>query len=201
MTRSGWRDRRREATAQALAEAAFELTKTHGLDGFVIGDVTRRAGYSRRTFSNYYSCKEAAVASVAYSGVAAAGDALVEVSDGVSLLDALQALLQQQLTTQTLTRMRQVIALSREFPSLEPYVHTVQHRMRMEAEQRLGLVAADRYPPIYVSLLFGALYGMVSSALEGAVEVRFPGDNSTSPQALELEQFLGAAFTHLRTGF
>lgn len=201
VTETGLRERKRAATAQALAEAAFELAKERGLHGFVIDDVAERAGYSRRTFANHYSCKEAAVASVAYSGLDAAGDALEELSGGVPLLDAIHAVLQLQLTRGTLSRMREVIRLSREFPSLEPYVHNVQHRMRLEAEQRLRSVAADRYPPTYVSLLFGALYGMVSSALEGLVEVHLPGDRSSEPGSMDFEQFLEVAFTHLRTGF
>lgn len=201
VTETGLRERKRAATGQALAEAAFELAKERGLHGFVIDDVAERAGYSRRTFANHYSCKEAAVASVAYSGLDAAGDALEELSGGVPLLDAIHAVLQLQLTRGTLSRMREVIRLSREFPSLEPYVHNVQYRMRLEAEQRLRSVAADRYPPTYVSLLFGALYGMVSSALEGLVEVRLPGDRSSEPGSMDFEQFLEVAFTHLRTGF
>ncbi|OIJ26309.1 TetR/AcrR family transcriptional regulator [Nocardioides luteus] len=201
MSRPGLREMKREATAQALAEAAFDLAKARGLDGFVIDDVVERAGYSRRTFANHYSCKEAAVASVAYSGIDAAVSALEDVSSDVPLLDAIHAVLRLQLTTETLSRMREVIRLSREFPSLEPYVHHVQHRMRLEAEQRLRLVAADRYPPTYVSLLFGALYGMVSSALEGLVDVRLPGDTSSGPGSLEFDQFLDVAFKHLRSGF
>ncbi len=201
MTRPGLREIKREATAQALAEAAFELAKTRGLDGFVIDDVAERAGYSRRTFANHYACKEAAVASVAYSGIDAAVNALEDVSGDVPLLDAIHGVLRLQLTSETLSRMREVIRLSREFPSLEPYVHHVQHRMRLEAEQRLRSVAADRYPPTYVSLLFGALYGMVSAALEGLVEVRLPGDPSTGPGSMEFDQFLDVAFRHLRTGF
>lgn len=201
VTRSGLREIKREATAQALAEAAFDLARARGLDGFVIDDVAERAGYSRRTFANHYSCKEAAIAWVAYSGIEAAGDALEDVSGDVPLLDAILAVLQLQLTTETLSRMREVIRLSREFPSLEPYVHHVQHRMRLEAEQRLRTVAADRYPTTYVSLLFGALYGMVSSALEGLVDVRLPGDTSSSNGSMEFDQFLEVAFQHLRTGF
>lgn len=201
MTRPGLREIKREATAQALAEAAFDLARTRGLDGFVIDDVAERAGYSRRTFANHYSCKEAAVASVAYSGIDVAVNALEDVPGDVPLLDAIHAVLRLQLTTGTLSRMREVIRMSREFPALEPYVHHVQHRMRLEAEQRLRLVAADRHPPTYVSLLFGALYGMVSSALEGLVEVHLPGDPSSGPGSMEFDQFLDLAFKHLRTGF
>lgn len=201
MTSPGLRELKREATAQALAEAAFDLARTRGLDGFVIDDVTEQAGYSRRTFANHYSCKEAAVAAVTYRGIEAATVALEDVPDDVPLLDALQVVLQLQLTTDALARMREVMNLARDHPSLEPHLYNVQHRMRIEAEQRLRSVAAGRYSPTYVSLLFGALYGMVSAALEGAVDVRLPGDTSTGPASMEFDEFLDLAFGHLRTGF
>lgn len=201
MTRSGLRERKREATAHALAEAAFELAVARGLDGFVIDDVAERAGYSRRTFANHYSCKEAAVASVAYASMEAATGALEDVPDGVPLLEATHAVLRLQLTTAALSRMREVMSLARVYPSLEPQVYHVQHRMRLEAEQRMLAVAAGRYPALYVSLLCGAVYGMVSAALEGLVDVRLPGDLSHRPGALDFDDFLDDVFKHLRTGF
>lgn len=201
MTRAGLRERKREATAHALAEAAFDLAMTRGLDGFVIDDVAERAGYSRRTFANHYSCKEAAVASVAYASMEAATGALEDVSDAVPLLEATQTVLRLQLTTAALSRMREVMSLARAYPSLEPHVHHVQHRMRLEAEQRMLAVAAGRYPTLYVSLLCGAVYGMVSAALEGLVDVRLPGDLPRRPSAMEFDDYLNDVFKHLRTGF
>lgn len=201
MTRTGLRELKREATAQALAEAAFVLTRTRGLDGFVIDDVAELAGYSRRTFANHFSCKEAAVAAVTYPGITAAGDALEDVSEDVPLLDAIQAVLQLQLTTESLSRMREVIRLADRFPSLQPHVLAVQYQMRLEAEQRVRSVAGDRYGQTYVPLLFSALYGMVSAALEGSVDVRLPGDVDVSPDSIDFDQFLDVAFNHLRTGF
>lgn len=201
MTQAGLRESKREATAHALAQAAFDLARTRGLNGFVIDDVAERAGYSRRTFANHYSCKEAAVASVAYASMEAATSALEEVSDAVPLLDATQTVLRLQLTTAALSRMREVMTLARSYPSLEPHVHHVQHRMRLEAEQRMPAVAAGRYPTLYVSLLCGAVYGMVSAALEGLVDVRLPGDSSRRPNAMEFDDYLSDVFKHLRTGF
>lgn len=201
MNRAGLRERKREATAHALAEAAFDLAMTRGLDRFVIDDVAERAGYSRRTFANHYSCKEAAVASVAYASMEAATGALEDVSDVVPLLEATQTVLRLQLTTAALSRMREVMSLARSYPSLEPHVHHVQHRMRVEAEQRMLALAAGRYPTLYVSLLCGAVYGMVSAALEGLVDVRLPGDSPRRPSAMEFDDYLNDVFKHLRTGF
>lgn len=196
----GLRGRKRAATAQALAEAAFHLAKERGLGGFVIDEVAEMAGYSRRTFANHYPCKEAAVAAAAYAGIEAAADALEDVSEGRPLLDAVEVVLRLQLTTTGLSRMREVLTLARAHPSLEPHVYHVQHRMRLEVEERMVAVAAGRYPASYLTLLVGAVYGMVSSALEGLVAVRLPGD-LPSHDAVEFEEFLTEVFLHLRTGF
>ena len=84
------RDLKREATAQALAEAAFELTRERGLFGFVTADVVERAGYSRRTFANHFSCKEEAVAAVAFGGVDDASAILADLPDDLPLLGSTQ---------------------------------------------------------------------------------------------------------------
>ncbi|WP_162529948.1 TetR/AcrR family transcriptional regulator [Nocardioides caldifontis] len=201
MSRAGLRERKREATAHALAEAAFELARARGLDGFVIDDVAEQAGYSRRTFANHYPCKEAAVASVAYASIEAAADALEDVPDAVPLLEAIQVVLRLQLTAAGLSRMREVMNMARDHPSLEPHVYYVQHRMRLEAEQRMLAVADGRYPTPYVTLLCGSVYGMVSAALEGLVDVHLPGDPSPRPGAMEFDDFLNELFKHLRAGF
>ncbi|MEK3715313.1 TetR family transcriptional regulator [Paenibacillus sp. FSL R7-0333] len=65
MLKRNLRETKKEQTAQILADKAFELALEKGLDGYIIEDVVHRAGYSRRTFSNYYSCKEEALAKAA----------------------------------------------------------------------------------------------------------------------------------------
>lgn len=161
------RDLKREATAEALAKAAFDLTRERGLSGFVTADVVERAGYSRRTFANHFSCKEEAVASVAFGGVEDASAILTGLPADLSLLDALLAVMRTQFTADALVRMRELMAMARQYPTLEPYVLSVQQRMRHTAQELLGSAAGDRYPAIYVPLLFGAVYGAVMAALEG----------------------------------
>lgn len=196
----GLRERKREATAQALAQAAFELTRERGLSGFVTADVAERAGYSRRTFANHFSCKEEAVASVAFSGVEDASAILTALPADLPLLEALVALMRAQLATDTLVRMRELMAMARQYPSLEPYVLGVQQRMRHTAQELLGSVAGDRYPAVYVPLLFGAVYGAVMAALEGTLEVRLDGESDVSPASMDYDSFLDITFDYLRRG-
>ncbi len=77
------RDIKKEKTTNDLAEAAFELAIERGLDGFVVDDIVQRAGYSRRTFANYFSCKEEAVVTVALNqkGASKVADFILEINE------------------------------------------------------------------------------------------------------------------------
>lgn len=57
----GLRDRKKAATRTALAEAAAELAREHGLHVVTADAIAARAGVSTRTFHNYFASKEEAV--------------------------------------------------------------------------------------------------------------------------------------------
>lgn len=58
---SGLRDRKKAATRAALAEAAADLAREHGLHDVTADAIAARAGVSTRTFHNYFGSKEEAV--------------------------------------------------------------------------------------------------------------------------------------------
>lgn len=196
----GLRDLKREATGQTLAVAAFQLTRERGLFGFVTADVVDRAGYSRRTFANHFSCKEEAVASVAFGRVDDVSEILTSLPADLPLLDALLAVMREQFTEDTLLTMRELMTMARQYPTLEPYVLGVQQRMRHTAQELLGSVAGERYPSIYVPLLFGAVYGAVMAALEGTLDVHLSGESDLSSAAMDYSSFLDLTFDYLRNG-
>jgi AcrR family transcriptional regulator len=196
----GLRDLKREATGQTLAVAAFQLTRARGLFGYVTADVVDRAGYSRRTFANHFSCKEEAVASVAFGRVDDVSEILTSLPADLPLLDALLAVMREQFTEDTLLTMRELMTMARQYPTLEPYVLGVQQRMRHTAQELLGSVAGDRYPSIYVPLLFGAVYGAVMAALEGTLDVHLSGESDLSSAAMDYSSFLDLTFDYLRNG-
>ncbi|WP_328722073.1 TetR family transcriptional regulator [Streptomyces sp. NBC_00247] len=57
----GLRERKKEATRQAVHEATLHLTVEHGFDHVTVEAVADAAGISRRTFSNYFTNKEDAL--------------------------------------------------------------------------------------------------------------------------------------------
>src|SRR5690349_17088512 len=60
----GLRERKKDATRRALAEAALDLAFTKGYDSVTTAAITERVGVSRRTFSNYFSSKAECIAAV-----------------------------------------------------------------------------------------------------------------------------------------
>ncbi|MGH3149173.1 MAG: TetR/AcrR family transcriptional regulator [Streptosporangiaceae bacterium] len=58
------RERKKLATREALARTALRLAIERGLDNVRVEDITDAVNVSRRTFTNYFSCKEEAIASV-----------------------------------------------------------------------------------------------------------------------------------------
>ena len=193
-----------EATAQALANAAFELALERGLDGFVVEDVVQRAGYSRRTFANYYSCKEEAVAmAVETTNDIKEAEVLIDtLPDSTSPLDVLYQLLKMQLTAEFLWKLRQLATLSKQYPTLEPYMLSVTHRLQTTAQETLSDLFHGRYPEGYTHLLAGAVAGAVLPVLDGSLNVLLPGESAdASPGALTFDQYVDTTFHYLRNGF
>ncbi|EGD57128.1 TetR/AcrR family transcriptional regulator [Gordonia neofelifaecis] len=60
-TEPGLRERQRVETLRALRTAAVDLVCENGLSDTTVAEIADRAGVSRRTFFNYYACKEDAV--------------------------------------------------------------------------------------------------------------------------------------------
>jgi AcrR family transcriptional regulator len=63
-------ERKRAVTRSALSEAALRLALERGLEHVRVQDIAVAAGVSARTFNNYFSSKEEAVAAPAFDRIA-----------------------------------------------------------------------------------------------------------------------------------
>jgi AcrR family transcriptional regulator len=201
VTDQGLREAKRLATAHSLAQAAFDLAVERGLDAFTIDEVAARAGYSRRTFANHYSCKEEAVTALALERVREGIDTLPPVPEDTPLLDWLQALASHQLSGGMLPLLRQLRALADTHPALEPYLADVQRQIRQTAQGAVAARAGDGASAVYTHILVGAAYGAVMSVLDGHIPLRLPGEPGSPPGAVTVPEFIRTVFGHLRNGF
>lgn len=202
------RETKRRATRRALAQAAFELAVERGVDGFTIDEVAARAGYSRRTFANHYAGKEEAIVAVASSRVR---DALETTADeDLPLVDWLQSVARQQLSSGLLMTLRDLRALAESHPPLRPHLLEVQRRIRENARDAVLARVDGRVSRIYAHLLVGAAYGALTCVLDGHIPVWLPAaatppaarpEADAEEGAMTLEEFVDLTFAHLREGF
>ncbi|AIQ70188.1 TetR family transcriptional regulator [Paenibacillus graminis] len=198
------RDKKKEATAFALAEAAFELALKHGMEGFIVDDVVQKAGFSRRTFANYFSCKEEAVAEYFIGNVSKEDKNMLfkDMPPDTTPLDALYNLLKLQFTSEFLHKLRQFVLLANQYPSLEPYILSVFRRLQIAAQQTLEQFSRGRYADGYTHLLAGAVYGAFVPILDGRLNVLLPGEAQEEDSgAMSFDQYLNSMFAYLHNGF
>lgn len=202
MAEIGLREIKRRATAHALAQAAFDLAVERGVDGFTIDEVAARAGYSRRTFANHFSCKEEAITGLAVERLRLGLETVPPVPASEPLLDWLMVLARHQMSGGMLPLLGQLRAMAREHPHLEPYLADVQLQIRRAAVDAVAERAGSGLSRLSVHILVGAAYGALMSVLDRRVPLRFPGDpEPVSKDAVSVEEFLDTVFAHLRGGF
>lgn len=61
MRRTGLRERKKQATREALRRAALRLALEHGPENVRVDDIADAAGVSPRTYNNYFSSREQAI--------------------------------------------------------------------------------------------------------------------------------------------
>ncbi|MHB1009632.1 MAG: TetR/AcrR family transcriptional regulator [Propionibacteriaceae bacterium] len=191
MTGTGLREAKRAALARDLARITFEQVSRRGFAAVTVDDVVSEAGVSRRTFSNYYSCKEAAVAAVAVHRVGAALNAWhAPRTNGV--VDLVRDLVAHQVDEGAMRALAEVAALGHGHPQLVPFVREAQWQVWAAVADRV-LTALDDPDPATVQAVHavvGALFGVVSTALvAGAQPAHQPSPgtlHSTVLQTLDL---------------
>jgi AcrR family transcriptional regulator len=138
----GLRERKKVETRRALARAAMQLAVERGLENVRVEDITDAVNVSRRTFTNYFTSKEEAIASLNADRAAGAAQALRDRPAGEPLADSLAEAFAAQ--HEAATRMyRERIAPLRMMVS-SPALIGEYLKTLVEAEEPLARVIAER---------------------------------------------------------
>jgi AcrR family transcriptional regulator len=159
----GRRERKKQATRQALHEAAFALAEECGFAGVTIEAIADRADVAPRTFFNYFACKEDAILDRDPERPEALRRAVVERPADEDALTALRQVLEEEAARRVLDadRFLRRIRLTRQEPQLRAatagIAEDMEHALVEGVAERTGQdAAADLYPALVASAAWGA---------------------------------------------
>jgi AcrR family transcriptional regulator len=188
------RERKKQATRQALHESAFLLVEEQGLAAVTIEAIADRADVATRTFFNYFASKEEAVLDRDPARPGALRKALLERPEGEEVLTALRRVLDELMAEEVLDgeRLLRRMRLIRS----EPLLRGAMAAMHDEIEEALVAAVAQRTGQDPDADLYPAL--VVSAAL-GAFKVALLHWSDRGGR-VPFDRLLTAAFDRLATG-
>ena len=216
------RARKKRATAQNLAQAAFTLAAQQGFESVTTDEISASAGVSRRTFANYYPNKHMAVVDGFLQALGVPPRLRQETISSAELPATFEQLISQ--TQAFLTEMftnghhiehiRTFASMVDQDPSLEPYFHAVMLEFR-DSPTHEFLVA--RFGKVKVVAFFGAAFGALGGVIQavlGPFPMRRHLEPGQEPQkdtarpplpsaedVAALRDHFDQAFSYLRHGF
>jgi AcrR family transcriptional regulator len=153
----GLRERKKQATRQALARAAMQLALDRGFDNLRVEDIAEAAGVSPRTFNNYFSSREQAICAASIVHVERMAAALRARLAGEPLIDSIVnvvAVAQGE-------PPRAMVRLVEQNPALcGEWIRTFADRQAPLIEAvaaRTGTAPGDLLPQVVTAAVFGAM--------------------------------------------
>ncbi|RQW22630.1 TetR/AcrR family transcriptional regulator [Bacillus sp. C1-1] len=199
MSDHGLREKKKMETRQALAESAFQLAKEHGVDNFIIEDIVQKAGYSRRTFANYFSCKEEAIANALTLLHSPLDFHYTVTEESLSPIDAIHFFIKHRFSLEILNRLHELVCLSKHHSTLRLYVNALLQEVQNYAKQGMIQKFGEAYPTSYYHLLMGAIFSALLPLFEEEISIQFPlTDQLTENQFFH---YIDQIFEQLREGF
>jgi AcrR family transcriptional regulator len=196
------RELNKAATRQAITDAALALLRTRGPGSFTVEDIADAAGISRRTFFNYFSSTDAALASVTHGFLDNAIQQFRLRPADEPILQSAQAALMALADPMTVAPLAELFTLTQQsalmsHSELEAWEHCTAQIIAVARERVAG--PEDSVDELYVRALAGA----VISCGKAALEVWFTRRGADlSPASLaELRQLLIDAMSLLGSGF
>ncbi len=162
----GLRERKKLATKQALAFAAMQLAVERGLENVRVQDITDAVNVSRRTFTNYFSSKEEAIASLNADRADSAAEALRERPAGEPLADSLAEVFAEQY--EAAARMDRTRIVPIQMLVSSPALQGEYLKTLVAAEEPLAKVIAERTGADPLDLYPHVLAAAVTAAVRAA---------------------------------
>ncbi|MFF2008483.1 TetR family transcriptional regulator [Streptomyces sp. NPDC058195] len=140
------RSRKARRTRDALAQAAFELVLDRGLRNVTVEEIAERADVDRRTFSRYFTSKEAAVLDSIRGDGDRINDALRARPAGEPPLTAYRKAVEDWLEDPAAPawhrreRIFELVVLAER----EPTLYAAFHHIRVDAQGESVTILADR---------------------------------------------------------
>jgi AcrR family transcriptional regulator len=197
------RELNKAATRQAISDAALELLRRKGPGNFTVEDIADAAAISRRTFFNYFSSTEAALASVTHGFL---DNALAQFRlrpFNEPILESARAALVQLADPMTVAPMAELYSLSQSNPQLnrselEAWDHCTEQIIDA-ARERFARNPSAEIDELYLR----ALAGSVISCGKAAMDVWFArcGADLSAESLSTLRQLLIDAMGLLGSGF
>jgi len=192
------RELNKVATRDAIAAAALDHLRTRALNEFTVDDVATAAGVSRRTFFNYFSSVEAAVASYTQRYLDSVIAELEARPVQESFLESAQLALTAVGSPADLALLAETCALTQD-----PQLGRFQLQAWDDCNLKIMDLARRRLPADTDELYIQALVGAVIGSCRAAFQVWFvQRGTDTSPESLaHLGQLLNTTISLIRNGF
>jgi AcrR family transcriptional regulator len=190
------------ATRQAITDAALALLRSRGPGSFTVEDIAEAAGISRRTFFNYFSSTDAALASVTHGFLDNAIQQFRLRPADEPILQSAQAALMALADPMTVAPLAELFTLNQQSALMSPselqaWEHCTEQIIAVARERVAGV--ADGVDELYVRALAGAVISCGKAALEVWFTRR--GADLSAGSLAELRQLLIDAMALLGSGF
>ncbi|WP_426987099.1 TetR/AcrR family transcriptional regulator [Pseudarthrobacter sp. Y6] len=197
------RELNKAATRQAITDAALTLLRAQGPGNFTVEEIAESAGISRRTFFNYFSSTEAALASMTHGFLDNALQQFRQRPADEPILESARAALMQLADPMTVAPLAELFTLTQDNAvlsrsELEAWDHCTEEIISAARERFAGTPGA-----VVDELYLRALAGSVISCGKAAMDVWFAqcGADLTPASLAVLRQLLIDAMGHLGSGF
>ncbi|MEU6273055.1 helix-turn-helix domain-containing protein [Streptomyces populi] len=175
----GLRERKKQATHEALREAALRLAVERGPDQVRVEDIAEAAGVSPRTYNNYFASREQAIVAAVTAGREARIAAAVAARPtGMRLADAVTEAVVEQYTNTGEREQRALLLITTRTALREAFLDTtadIEPPLTAMIAERLGDVGAHA-----ARVLAASVAAAVRIALEGWLR---PAGNSEAAES------------------